>query len=84
MASQRGKDWKTDAQSECVGKQGFATGHAANTAVKQMGRRYHGRRINSLKTYRCDLCGSWHIGHPPKLVRRDQAKARIAESRPES
>jgi len=52
----------------CAGKQRFATEAEARSGIAAVhrGRGYVGLMV----PYRCQFCGGFHFGHPPRRVRQ--------------
>lgn len=49
-------------ESQCWGKEPYATAALANKVAARRKRSLHAR----LKAYHCQHCGHWHIGTEPK------------------
>lgn len=52
--------------SSCSGKEAYRTVHLARKVLKRRLNRDKGRSM--LVAYRCDRCGSYHIGSNPRTV----------------
>jgi hypothetical protein len=55
-------------EQACEGKKAHPTKQEAETHRRRLIR--NGAHPISLKTYRCDHCGSWHVGHRGKPRRK--------------
>ena len=50
----------------CDGKKQYADIHGATVAAGKAS----DRAETWIHPYKCEFCGCWHIGHPPKRIRQ--------------
>lgn len=55
----------------CKYKTRYKTQYSASQGIKALLRKgYHEKRKRFLKTYKCEFCGNWHVGHSTETFYR--------------
>lgn len=56
---------------ETTGKQRFESKAMAKTKARRLESTGQGAKVGRMDVYRCDSCGTWHVGHPWGHRRRE-------------
>jgi hypothetical protein len=48
---------------QCIGKTRYADELAAKIALGKLGRTGRLKPTDTMRIYRCEFCGFWHMGH---------------------